>query len=44
MAELPPRYPSSSLTNEKVKREKNKRKERKKERSNPVTAPAAPEP
>jgi hypothetical protein len=44
MAELPPCNPSSPLTNEKVKREKDKRKERKKVRSNPDTGPAAPEP
>jgi hypothetical protein len=32
MAELPPRYPSSPLTNERWEKDKNDKKKRKKER------------
>jgi len=41
MAELPPRYPTSPRTNEKIRE---RQKERRKERYNPVAANAAPEP
>jgi len=45
MAELPPRYPSSPLTNERLEKDKNDKKERKKETKNSIIPlPPAPPP